>query len=193
MLSEELKSKIYRFASEMLKGGTFADLSHSLRVWKLCEQIGKTENADLEVLYAAALLHDIAVPKYGVSCHYERGAQLAEEFLSQIGFPKEKVSRVISAIRAHSRYGGPEPSALEEKILYDADLLDCIGAVGIIRAVQRTPATPEEYPSIIEKQLENAEKGLQTQTAKKIAAEKIAFTRSFINQLKKELEEGVKP
>ena len=110
------------------------DFDHVLRVLALAERIGRAEGADMEVLRAAVLLHDVAraeEERTGV-CHAKAGAQRAREILA--GHPPRKVEAVAEAIAAHRFRDEVTPRSLEAKVLYDADKLDSIGAIGVARA-----------------------------------------------------------
>ena len=108
--------------------------SHVLRVLLLARHIGPLEGADMEVLEAAALLHDVARPDEvgGVNCHAALGAERARQILAK--HPAGKVDQVAEAIRTHRFRDHVAPSTLEGRILYDADKLDSIGAIGVARA-----------------------------------------------------------
>lgn len=110
------------------------DFEHVLRVLKLAERIGEAEGADMEVLRAAVLLHDVArvAEDEGGPCHAETGAQRAREILA--GHPEDKVEAVAHAIATHRFRSSAVPQTLEARILYDADKLDAIGAIGVARA-----------------------------------------------------------
>ncbi|MBC7236313.1 MAG: HD domain-containing protein [Chloroflexi bacterium] len=107
---------------------------HVLRVWRLAERIGREEGADLEILKAAALLHDVgrAEELRTGADHAEIGARKAIEILR--GHSREKVNAVAQAIREHRFRTAQSPTSLEAKVLFDADKLDSIGAIGIARA-----------------------------------------------------------
>ena len=110
------------------------DFEHVLRVLRLAERIGAAEGADLEVLRAAVLLHDVArvAEDQGGPCHAAAGAERAREILA--GRPQEKVEAVAHAIAAHRFRNSAVAQTLEARILYDADKLDAIGAIGVARA-----------------------------------------------------------
>jgi len=110
------------------------DFEHVLRVLKLAERIGKAEGADMEVLRAAVLLHDVArvAEDQGGQCHAKAGAERAREILA--GHAVERVEAVVQAIAAHRFRNSELPHTLEARILYDADKLDAIGAIGVARA-----------------------------------------------------------
>ncbi len=128
------------------------DFDHVLRVLALAECLGQAEGADLEVVQAAALLHDVARGRRktesdrstagandgteeadaGGFDHARAGADLARELLAD--HPPEKVEAVTHAIAAHRFRLGPEPQTVEARVLHDADKLDAIGAIGVARA-----------------------------------------------------------
>jgi len=107
---------------------------HVLRVLHLAERIGAAEGADSAILRPAVLLHDVARAEAHVTgeCHAQLGAIRAMELLH--GQPEEQVARIAQVIREHRFRDDLKPSSIEAKVLYDADKLDAIGAVGIARA-----------------------------------------------------------
>jgi len=112
------------------------DFSHTQRVLNLCMHIGEEEGADTQILYAAALLHDIGREQGDANglCHAEVSAKMARPILEKAGFPPEKIEPVIHCIATHRFRGDAIPFSLEAKILFDCDKLDAIGAIGICRA-----------------------------------------------------------
>ncbi len=111
---------------------------HVGRVYKLCEHIGPLEGCDMTVLLLAALLHDIGRHESdkadGSVCHAELGAEMARKELENAGVSPEIVSAVAHCVSTHRFRGGAEPETIEARVLFDADKLDGIGAVGIGRA-----------------------------------------------------------
>ena len=111
---------------------------HTERVHKTALHIGRLMGAKLDVLSAAALLHDIGrryeTREQGKICHAEKGAELAREILAELDFSPVLIDEIAHCIEAHRFRGNKVPKTLEAKILYDADKLDSIGAVGIGRA-----------------------------------------------------------
>jgi len=110
------------------------DFDHVLRVLTLAERIARAEGADLEIVRTAALLHDVGrrqAEEAGLD-HAAFAADRAREMLRGRG--AGKVDGVIHAIAAHRFRGRPDPATLEAKVLFDADKLDAMGAVGIARA-----------------------------------------------------------
>jgi uncharacterized protein len=116
------------------------DVDHTFRVLHHARLIAAREpTAEVSVVTAAALLHDIGRPEemscQGAICHAELGAGLAPAILRECGFTDEAfVAHVVACVRSHRFRGGTAPATLEAKIVYDADKLDSIGAIGIGRA-----------------------------------------------------------
>ena len=110
------------------------DFDHVLRVLNLAERIARAENADPHILRAAVLLHDVDRRQAEAADvdHAIVAARRAQEILA--GHPSPRVKKVVQAIAAHRFRTEPEPSTLEAQVLYDADKLDAIGAVGVARA-----------------------------------------------------------
>ncbi len=111
---------------------------HTLRVCRLCERIGSVEGADLEVLLVAAYLHDIGRgcqdDSNGAVCHAEKGARMAAPIVAKLALSESQKKNVLHCIRSHRFRGGLQPRSPEARVLFDADKLDAIGAVGVARA-----------------------------------------------------------
>ncbi len=136
-LIEEVRA-YSRACSEGARGSH--DWEHTRRVHALCLCIGHAEGADLTVLELAAYLHDIGRSaedqSRGGICHAKRGAEMAHEFLQGRLHDPKVLQDVIHCIRTHRFRGEAPPKTLEARVLFDADKLDAIGAVGIGRAFQ---------------------------------------------------------
>lgn len=158
-----------RRLSDYLKDATAGDSTghdfyHAIRVKRLAVLIGQDEGADLDVLIAAAYLHDIARGEERVennrivNDHVVAGMRCAREVLPRVGFPEDKIAQVVECIRDHEQYQWDREGKSEAKlskealILQDADRLDAMGAIGIARAfayggaVGRPLWIPEEEP-----------------------------------------------
>jgi uncharacterized protein len=115
---------------------------HQPRLYALATQIGEGQSYDDDVVFAAAWLHDIGVfvghrpeePELlarwdNVIYAVERAPSLLEAF----GFPQEKIAPVVEAIRTHQPSG--EPATIEATIVRDADILEQLGSIGVLRTV----------------------------------------------------------
>jgi uncharacterized protein len=187
------------------------DWSHIERVYNLSIHIGKKEEADLEILSIAAILHDIGrdleSKSNGEICHAEKGASMAEELLKKYKVPSEKIEKIVHCIETHRFRGNKIPSSKEGKILFDADKLDSTGAVGIGRAflfagetgaklhnkdidIHKTlPYTEDDtaWREFIFK-LNKIKDKMLTEEGKRIALERHSFMVDFFDRLNKEVD-----
>src|ERR671931_1272288 len=188
------------------------DFLHILRVYKNAEMISKQEEyVDLDIILAAALLHDLVVYPKGSSKTInspDDSAEVAKKILLEYkNYPIEKIEKVADAIRTHSYSKKLAPSTLEAKILQDADRLDAIGAIGIARTFSvggsenRSLYNPLDPFCESERQLDDTQwtldhikkklmilkNSMHTKTAKKIAEERTEFMELYLNQLRKEI------
>ena len=117
------------------------DFDHVLRVYHIAERLAKAEDADLEIIQAAALLHDSRGSAPGRSDsqrqeHHIASAEFAGLILLEEGWSKARIQAVQHCIRAHRfRSNGEKPLTLEARILFDADKLDVLGAIGAARTI----------------------------------------------------------
>ncbi len=111
---------------------------HTLRVCRLCEHLGAAEGVDLDVVLVAAYLHDIARDcqddSSGAVCHAEEGARMAAPIVARLAFTENQKENILHCIRTHRFRGDFQPQTPEARVLFDADKLDAIGAVGVARA-----------------------------------------------------------
>jgi uncharacterized protein len=187
---------------------------HIERVYHMAEKLANLEGADLEIVHAAALLHDSrgSDPNSGERLsHHEASALFAEQVLLGEGWSDERIRAVQHCIRAH-RYRGEkenEPQTIEAKVLFDADKLDVLGAIGVARtigyAVQAgQPIYAEPSEQFIENgvkqpgephssyheylfKLRKVKQRLFTASAIKMAEARDAFLTEFYEQLKAEI------
>jgi uncharacterized protein len=114
---------------------------HVLRVYQLAERLALEENADLEIVRAAALLHDAEGSATqggdeGRRAHQHASSEFAAQVLQAEGWAPERIAAVQHCIRAHRfRDNSEPPQTPEAKILFDADKLDVLGAVGVARTI----------------------------------------------------------
>ena len=114
-------------------GGEYG-LSHSKRIVKLVEQIGATIKYDKETILIAALLHDwggYSAWKVDGVDHAIRSTTVAEEYLKDKVDNQELLKNVLECIMNH--HNGNNEKSVEAKLFSDADGLDFLGVVGILR------------------------------------------------------------
>ncbi len=125
-----------KFVKEKLEGAEAGhDWFHIERVWKLSKKIAATEKCTEEVVELAALLHDIADPKFH-NGDETIALTVSREFLEGQNVPEnviEQVLYVIKNISFKNRGEAPVNPPIELQIVQDADRIDAIGAIGIAR------------------------------------------------------------
>ena len=113
------------------------DWSHVERVYNLALKIAKKEKADLNVVKLSAYLHDVGreeeMDSKGKVDHAEKGVLLAEKILEKYNLDEQIKENILHCILSHRYRNDHKPLTIEAKILFDADKLDSIGAIGIGR------------------------------------------------------------
>ena len=223
MLDSLVRQKLWNTAAGYYSEKDWAHgLNHVQRVLKNAMRMGRKEEADLDILITAVMLHDIYAGKEEHSGiegfkHEVEGAREASRILSELGFDQKFVDAVSQCILSHRKRRGPDPESIEAKCLFDADKLDCIGAIGVLRAafvsfdhgqeVYRDEPDLESYKrknirsdgTIVdysmhssnlefELSLKHVAGKMQTETGKKLSKERAAFMASFYDRLEKEMK-----
>jgi uncharacterized protein len=201
---EKLKPKIERYFAGFISH----DFSHTERVYRLAIRIAEKEKADIDIVQAAALLHDVGRFKERddtTKCHAEESAKMAPDILRNINFPENKIPAVLHCIKVHRYSKGLKAETKEAEILQDADRLDAVGAIAIARVfaaggVAKRPIhnpkikPKEEYKGdsetsmnhFYEKLLKIKPETFKTQAAREIAEERYKFMARYIKQFEKE-------
>lgn len=200
------------FVAEKLGGiGGCHDLDHTRRVLANAEKLlDEIPEADSFCVKMAVWLHDTARPEEdktsGKCCHALLGAEIAGSYLEQRNFPENLREKIVRAVLRHRFRGNIYPETIEEKIVFDADKLDSLGAVGIGRAflfagkcgarlhnsaeeALGSPAYSVEdtaYREYLVK-LRKLPEVMRTEPAKRIAVERAAFMETFFDVLDKEV------
>ncbi|HCI78786.1 MAG TPA: hypothetical protein DHW02_03765 [Ktedonobacter sp.] len=199
-------------------GDASHDFDHIVRVMALADTIQAHEGGSLPVIWAAVAFHDLGQERerrHGGD-HALIGADMAANILSGTLFPQNAIPNVQQAIRDHRMTGGIVPHTLEGRILYDADKIDCLGAIGIARLYCITgrynqkiystlpdditlPVDPllvrslrrrSDYSPNREFQLlfGNMPERMTTQTGKRLAQERYSYMSDFFTRLRMEVE-----
>ncbi len=192
------------------------DFNHVLRVYAMAERLAREEGADLEIVRAAALLHDAQGSAPGGETderanHHHSSAEFAGETLAAEGWTPERIAAVQHCIRAHRyRDRSVPPQTLEARILFDADKLDVLGAIGAARTIayavldgqpvyaqpsrrfietgEKEPGEPHSsYHEFLFK-LSKIKDMLFTATARAVAAERHAYLAEFFDRLGAEMK-----
>ena len=120
-------------------GGEYA-VHHAERLVRLVEMVADGADYDAEAIWLAAHLHDWGTfPQWsrGNINHTKRSKELAEEQLRKLKCPAAVMERVLEAIEYH--HGGADERCIEAVLLRDADALDGMGAMGVLREFASIP------------------------------------------------------
>jgi uncharacterized protein len=166
--------------------------SHQPRLHQLAKQLAESQPFDDDVLHAASWLHDIgvfighrpddpaALAKWdNVAYAVQKVPVLLEEF----GFPREKIPAVIEVIKTH--LPSSRPTSFEGVLLRDADILEQLGAVGILRTVSKVGRDTRfiRFPDalrVLQRNLEQLPGQLQLTSARRHAESRVKVLREFL-------------
>jgi uncharacterized protein len=170
-------------------------LGHQPRLYALTQLVGQGMSYDDDVVYAAAWLHDLGVfighrPEDPEALsrwdNVVYAMNQAPAALARCGFPATKVARVVEAIRTHQPH--LSPTSVEGTILRDADILEQLGAIGILRVVAKV-GRDTRYPTFtdaagaLRKALADLPGKLHLESAKSLAQPKIDLLESFLRAI----------
>lgn len=132
--------KIQEYINSKVNLDSAHTLNHIERVYKLALLLAdKIKDIDLNVLKIAALLHDVGRNEEdnditGKKDHAVIGANIAEKILKQFKYSEDFIFKIKHCILSHRYRSDFKPKTKEAKILFDADKLDLLGCIGIIRS-----------------------------------------------------------
>ena len=172
--------------------------------------IGKKMQANLLIVGTSALLHDIGrkaeTESKGALCHAEHSAVLARPELARLGYDEDDINHICHCISSHRFRKGSPPQTIEAKILFDADKLDSIGAIGIGRAFlfagqigaclhnpEKDPKETEAYSNEdtayreFQVKMSKVKEQMQTPLGKQIAERRHHFMELFFDELNSEI------
>jgi uncharacterized protein len=173
-------------------------VGHQPRLYALTRLVGEGMSYDDDVVYAAAWLHDLGVfighrpedpEKLSGWDNVSYAMQQSPPLLRQFGFPVTKVAHVVEAIRTHQP--NLVPSSLEGTILRDADILEQLGSIGILRVAAKI-GRDTRYPTFtsaaetLRKSLADLPGRLHLQTARVLAHSRVAVLQAFLQELQNE-------
>nr|BBH92363.1 phosphohydrolase [Thermogemmatispora argillosa] len=225
---EAVLTQVYHEVEERFLSQGRADLAHGWdhieRVYRLALGIGQREGADRFVVGMAALLHDLGRvapagegPEQGQGQasavqgrhHADLSHELAAELLTAYRVPEAEREAILHAVLAHSFSRGVEPRTLEARVVRDADRLDALGAIGIMRwaitgALRATVETrpyhpvdpfarshaPDDRRYLLDHfytKLLRLGESMSTATGRALAQERLAFMQRYLDEFRREL------
>ena len=167
--------------------------SHQVRLYALTKEVGAGQVYDDDVVFAAAWMHDLGV---FIGHRPEDLAQLAKwdliayavervpALLKRFGFPEDKIPAVIEIIRVHQPSG--DPATIEGIIIRDADILEQLGAAGILRTVSKVGRDTrfQTFPdalAVLQKNADGLFGQLRLETSRRLAEPRLQVLKAFLH------------
>ena len=151
-------------------GGKAMGNGHLFRVVTIARFLAEKEKADQDICEAGSWLHDIGLVS-GLNDDFTRARGIAESYLSHLPLSIETINRIANCVQVYGNFN--QAISLEAQIVHDADILDGMGMLGIIRHTWeivnliKPEATSHEISFLVK--LLN-ERRLYTATARKLVA-----------------------
>jgi len=174
---------------------------HQPRLYALAAEIGQGMEYDDDILFAAAWMHDLGVflghrpvdpEQLSRWDHVPYTIRRSRELLSGWGFPAEKLDAVAEAIGSHQ--AKDDPRTMEGLLLRDADILEQLGAIGILRAFVKV-GRDTRYPTfssvlpVLDKAVNQLANQTRLSNSKVMAESRAKMLRSFLAVLRQETGE----
>ncbi len=196
----EKYDKIIQFVTEEMKcDNSGHGLMHALRVTDNACRIAEAEGGNMHIIITAALMHDCADHKL----FHDIDTQLNKirAFLENCAYQQTDIAHILYIIQniSYNKGRNAELSTLEAMIVRDADRLDALGAIGIIRTIEYGTSKGRPFYSSADLMDENTtlshfydklfklKKLIHTKTARKMAEERDKFMHTFVEQFYKEI------
>ena len=186
-------NKAMEFARTVFSGDASGhDFDHTLRVYHMATRLAKEENADLQIVQLAALLHDVDDRKLSPETY--EGKLRAVAFMKENGVEIGKIETIVDIISRISFSAQlPPPESIEGKCVQDADRLDAMGAIGIARTFafggsrgrrMHDPGRLDANASIqhFYDKLLLLKESMHTPTGRRMAEERDRYMRQFLEQ-----------
>lgn len=185
---------------------------HIYRVYKLSLYIAEHEGANRFIVAMAALMHDLGhtVKHTHKEHHADVSVRLASEIMEKYSVPIDQQNAINQAIATHSFSHGLTPETKEACVVHDADRLDALGAIGIMRwaitgTQNCTPRTtpynfddpfaeqhpPDDRRYMLDhffKKLLKLPNMMSTPTGRTLAQRRTAFMRTYLYEFRREIE-----
>jgi uncharacterized protein len=171
---------------------------HQPRLYALTLQVGEELDYDDDIVFAAAWLHDLGVfighrPEDIASLadwdNVAYAMKQAPEVLRKAGFPEARIDAVVEAIRTHQPSGNP--ATIEGIVLRDADILEQLGAIAILRTASKVGRDTRflSFTSAAEslkKAVETLPPAIRLESTRALAAPRIVALQMFLSALEGE-------
>jgi uncharacterized protein len=194
-LTSSVKSEVIKRVSNSEQSVAHR-FDHVERVMRNALKIAATiERVDYEILELAVLLHDVDQPARRKTEHVALSLRAAESILQQADCPSDRANDVLAVIAEHSteHVRTIKPSTDEARILFDADKLDGLGAVGIARVFSlfgQMGLPPFEAIQWYRKKIEIASEHIQTDEGRRLFLLRLPYVQQFLSEMESEAGTG---
>ena len=196
MNSSEYRQAIIHYITENVRPPE--KFSHQPRLYSLAQQLAENQPFDDDVLFAAVYLHDLGV---FIGHRPEDVAQLARwdalayalkqtpSLLQRFGFPPGKIPAVVEAIRTH--LPSAQPTTFEGTLMRDADILEQLGAVAILRTVCKVGRDTRfirfgDALRVLQRNADELPAMLQLAASRRLAQPRVSALRAFLEAAQSE-------
>jgi uncharacterized protein len=180
---------------------------HQPRLYALTREIASLTTPppeyDDDIVFAAAFLHDLGVfighrPEDPEALkkwdHVAYTSEHAPGLLAFLGFPTEKIRAVIHVIAEHQPYD--EPTTIEATLLRDADILEQLGAIGILRTAAKLASDTRfllftDAQQSLQRALETLPPKIKLDATRQLAIPRMIALQSFLQSLAAEAGENL--
>lgn len=166
--------------------------SHQPRLYRLAARLAEDRAFDDDVLFAAAWLHDLGVfvghrpedpARLAAWDHVAYALKEAPSLLRKFGFPAEKIPAVLEVIRTH--LPSTTPTTLEGVLMRDADILEQLGAIGILRTVSKIGRDTRfvrfaDALRVLGRNADDLPATLQLESGRRLAGPRLKVLRQFL-------------
>ena len=166
--------------------------SHQPRLYHLATLLAEGRPYDDDVVYAAAWMHDLGVfvghrPEAPAALaawdHVAYAIRQVPPILKQLGFPEGKIAAAIEAIRTH--LPSSKPTSFEGTLLRDADILEQLGAITVLRTVSKVGRDTRfvrysDAVRLLRRNVEELPSQLELSSARRLAAPRVETLKAFL-------------
>ena len=176
--------------------------SHQPRLYHLATQLAEARPFDDDVLFAAAWMHDLGVfighrPEEPAALaawdHIAYAIAKTPDLLRNFGFPVPRIPDVLEAIRTH--LPSAKPTSFEGVLLRDADILEQLGAIAILRTVSKIGRDTRfvrfaDALRVLRNNAAQLPNQLQLDSARRLAAPRLKVLQDFLEAAQGEAPGG---
>ena len=182
------KEKLKEIEKFVEKNSTEREWIHTRQIRPIAHELAEKEGADKDVVDIAVLFHDLGKAQGGDHGHNIRSEEVAKQFLEKLDLDKTFIQRVCDAVRRHAGpwSGNEMPENIEDKVVFDADMIQQRGPFGITKQLEEFKDL--SFVKRVEKaryQLRKALSLVTTKSGKEMLKGKIPYFEDFFKEVLK--------